>query len=449
MRFAVSFGLAAVLCLAGFSGAHATAAARKVTSPEGISAWLAEDHQTLSYAVHFTFRGSGRVLDRETRIDTATLLARSLTDGTQKIDGEQVRHELAKLGVRLQFSVTWADFSGTLRGPSSTREHAFAYLGRILANRNMDMEVSRGPAADQSQPFDPTALFETLLVASSKGPSAKALTGPVTAAHLKKAMELGFARDRLAIAVVGDVTAADLGPLLDRAFGGLPASSPNPINPPSPFVGAATPRGVIVVKRPTPQSVIIWGQVDTALRPEDRAAAMILAQLIGGVGDSRLYRELREQGGLAYFVHLVADPNSAIPWVGAVSTRNASASNTIELIRAEWRKIADEGVLNREVEAAKASLRNEDLVSLTSYDKYARRLAYAQLEESPYSEEMRLAIQRATAGDVARVARRLDPGKLLFIVMGRPEGVVSSAQMRPASAAAHATSSATPSRIRE
>ena len=46
----------------------------------------------------------------------------------------------------------------------------------------------------------------------------------IAAADLKAFVGQQFARDRLKIGVVGDITPADLGPALDKLFGALPAS---------------------------------------------------------------------------------------------------------------------------------------------------------------------------------------------------------------------------------
>ena len=45
-------------------------------------------------------------------------------------------------------------------------------------------------------------------------------------AALRAARAATLVRDRLRVAVVGDITAAELGPLLDRLFGALPETGP-------------------------------------------------------------------------------------------------------------------------------------------------------------------------------------------------------------------------------
>ena len=73
----------------------------------------------------------------------------------------------------------------------------------------------------------------------------------ITLADLKTFVAGRLARDNLIIGVAGDITAAELAPLLDQTFGGLPAKS-------APFALAeALPAraGTVIVRKDVPQSV--------------------------------------------------------------------------------------------------------------------------------------------------------------------------------------------------
>ena len=47
----------------------------------------------------------------------------------------------------------------------------------------------------------------------------------ITTDDLRQFVAARLAQDNLVVGVAGDITAAELGPLLDRAFGDLPATS--------------------------------------------------------------------------------------------------------------------------------------------------------------------------------------------------------------------------------
>jgi zinc protease len=65
----------------------------------------------------------------------------------------------------------------------------------------------------------------------------------------------------------------------------------------------------------------------------------------------------------------------------------------------------------------------------------AEALVYAQLDDRgiDFAERRTRLIEGATLDDARRVARRLlDPDKLLIVIVGKPEGVSSTAAPEPA-----------------
>jgi zinc protease len=104
-------------------------------------------------------------------------------------------------------------------------------------------------------------------------------------------------RGRVYVGVVGDITAVELGPLLDELLGALPDEGP----PLPPDVEPVLTGGITLVDYPTPQSVAVFGQGGLARDDPDFFAAYVLNHILGG-GDarSRLWLELRERRGLTY-----------------------------------------------------------------------------------------------------------------------------------------------------
>ena len=121
----------------------------------------------------------------------------------------------------------------------------------------------------------------------------------IAAADLKAFVGQQFARDRLMIGVVGDISPADLGPALDKLFGALPADGATVTLP------ADVPEGAgrtVLVDRDVPQSVILLGQNGLKRDDPDFYAAAVLMQTLGGGFGSRLTQEVREKRGLAYSI---------------------------------------------------------------------------------------------------------------------------------------------------
>jgi zinc protease len=404
---------------------------QEVRSPAGITAWLAEDHEVKSFALHFIFRGSGRRLDRETRIGTGSLLAQVLTAPLDEFEGKPLRELLGVQSIELEFSAEWQDFVGTMRSVTSSRGEAFRLLGRLLAARKPEIEDGhrKRVKSDENGMFEPIYIATQMWARLAQSPEARVPAigvaedvFAVTPADLERAMELGFVRDRLIVAVVGDVTAAELGPLLDQAFGALPRKSSSDGNDVH-RAPITTPSGIAVVERALPQSFVIWSQTDPAFPPEMQAAARMLREIIGGQGSSRLYAGLRDARGLAYFVQMVSEPGSGLPWMGIAATRNEAAGTAIDVIKAEWRRLAQAGVTDREIALARQELRDQNLLSLTSFAEYARQLVHEQSAGFKTAGVGLQQLEAVTKEDVLRAARRLDAEQLLFVIVGQPQGV--------------------------
>ncbi len=104
-----------------------------------------------------------------------------------------------------------------------------------------------------------------------------------------------FVRDRIYVAAVGDITAEELGPLLDRLLGDLPESGP----PQPEWVPFGLDGGVTVVDFPSPQSTALFGHAGIKRDDPDYFAAYILNHVLGDGGfESRLMQEVREKRGL-------------------------------------------------------------------------------------------------------------------------------------------------------
>ena len=111
----------------------------------------------------------------------------------------------------------------------------------------------------------------------------------VTGDDLKTYAHRVLARQNLKIAVVGDIDAETLRPILDRVFGALPekpALSP---------IENVSPQGLgrrVDVSLDVPQTVVDFGGPGIARRDPDFMAAYIINHILGGGSiSSRLYQE--------------------------------------------------------------------------------------------------------------------------------------------------------------
>ena len=155
-------------------------------------------------------------------------------------------------------------------------------------------------------------------------------------------------RERVVVSAVGDITAEELSVLIEDLLGDLPPSSDLPLLEPAPL-GLQT--GVKVIDFPTPQSVALFGHAGIDRDDPDFFAAYILNYVFGGNGfESRLMQELRETRGLTYGVntYLVNAEYSDL-YLGQFASANERVAEAIDVLRAEWAKIAREGITEEEL----------------------------------------------------------------------------------------------------
>jgi zinc protease len=105
----------------------------------------------------------------------------------------------------------------------------------------------------------------------------------------------------------------------------------------------------------------------------------------------------------------------------STSTRSAAAAEIAGIVEAEWKKMRDEPVTDRELADAKAYLIGSLPLSLSSTENIAGILLGLRLDGLPmdYLDARTEKINAVTAADVQRVAQRmLTPGKLTVVTVG-------------------------------
>jgi predicted Zn-dependent peptidase len=207
---------------------------------------------------------------------------------------------------------------------------------------------------------------------------------------------------------------------VQELLGDMPAAetgSPAPVN-----MGAGNGSRVKVHTKASDQAHICLGVHSHQLEHPDRYILQVLANVLGGGMSSRLFTEVRERRGLAYYVygvnHSYTDTGSLYAQAGVDINRIDDAVSTIA---AELRKIADEAVPQDELDKAKSFAKGRFVLQLeTSQGLIMFGLRREVLESrTPDPEEILADISRVTVEDVQRVARELiDAQGLNLAVIG-------------------------------
>lgn len=411
-----------------------------VTSPGGITAWLVEDHAVPIISLRLVFRG-GTAIDPPGREGLAALTSNLLDEGAGDYDSQAFQTLLSDNSISLGFNSGSDNFGGTLRTLVKKRDLAFDLLRLSITSPRFDPEPTervRGQvqnvisrSANDPDQIAGRVFFRTVLpnhpyARPSRGTAES--VNAITRADMLQFVADRFARDNLVIGIVGDITAAELGPLLDKTFGALPAKS-------KPFsVVEAAPKDtgdVIVAEWNVPQSTVLFGQRGLKRSDPDYYAAFVLNYILGGSGfTARLYQEVREARGLAYSVYsYLSTYEHAGLLLGSAGTANGRVAETIEVVREQWAKMRDGDVGQKELDDAKAGLIGSFAIQFETTSSIANTLVGMQTDRLgiDYIDKRNTYIAAVTLDDVKRVAKRiLEPESLVFVIVGKPEGVTAT-----------------------
>ena len=425
---------AAVLLLA--APVKAEIAIQEVTSPGGIKAWLVEDHNIPFTALEIQFKG-GSSLETPDKRGVVNLMTATLEEGAGEMDSKAFAEAREALAAGISFDSGADSVEISAKFLTENRDQAIELMRAALVNPRFDQDAvdrvreqvlsnlranEKDPGTIASEKFDALAFGDHPYATTGDGTIetvTKLTRDDVVAAH-----KAALARDRVYVAASGDITAEELGKLLDRLLGDLPATG-------APQPGAAPwllPPGVTVVDFPTPQSTVFFGELGIARDDPDFFPAFILNEVIGGGRfTARLMTEVREKRGLTYGIgtYLVGMEHADM-LLGQFSASNDKVAEAIKVVKDQWGKIVTEGVTPEELEATKTYLTGSYPLRFDGNGPIASILVGMQMDAMPidYVTTRNAKIEAVTMEDIQRVAARLfKPAALHFVVVGQPEGM--------------------------
>ena len=409
---------------------------QEVTSPKGIKAWLVEDHSIPFTALEIRFRG-GTALDDPAKRGATNLMAALIEEGTGDLDSVGFARARDDLAASFGFSASDDEVGISAQFLTENRDAALDLLRRAIVEPRFDQDaidrvreqVLTGLRADEKDPD--TIAGQTLrALAFGDHPYATSGSGTIesvtalTRDDIVAAHRASMALDRIYVAASGDVSAEELGPLLDKLLGDLPATgAPLPERAPYNLTG-----GVTVKPFPGPQSTVLFAHGGIKRDDPDFFAASILNEVLGGTRFSaRLMTEVRDKRGLTYGIgsYLVGYDQAELV-MGQFQSANGTVAQAIDVIRAEWKKIADEGISEDELSATKTYLTGSYPLRFDGNAAIANILVGMQQIGLPsdYPKTRNDLVNAVTIEDVRRVAGELfRESDLRFVVVGEPEGL--------------------------
>ncbi|MBL6638865.1 MAG: insulinase family protein [Planktomarina sp.] len=415
---------------------QAETSVKTLTSPGGLSAWVLEEPAIPFTALNIMFSG-GAALDPPDKRGAAFLMTGLLEEGAADLDSQAFAAAKEALSASFSFDVSDDTLSISVRVLTENRAEALALLKTALMQPRFDPDAIERVRQQvlsilASNAQDPTDIAQRVWAEQAFGDHAygtsyqgtESSVAALTRADLLAAHQNLLVRDALSISAVGDITAEELGPILDDLLGDLPAGSalePAPLE-------LDIPAGLTVMDIPTPQSVAIFGHSGIDRAHPDFFAAFILNTILGGQGiESRLTAEVREKRGLTYGISTVLiSKDRANVMLGQVASANDRIGAAIEVIRDEWRKLARDGVTAEELQTAQTYLTGAYPLRFDGNSQIARILVGMQRQGLglDYIKTRNAKINAVTLPEINRVAAQLlKPEALNFVVAGQPIGL--------------------------
>lgn len=411
---------------------------QQFTTPGGVSVWLVSEPSIPILSVQMAWRG-GSAADPEGQEGLADAVVYQMNEGAGDLDSLAFQTRMEELNMSFGCSAEqeWTSCSASMLTENAGEamdlvETAFEAprfdavpFDRFKRENLVSIKQRETNARFLAEKAVAGALFpDHVYERDISEESISGLTPDIAKAHMRKLMT----KDRLLVTAVGAVTPADLAPMIDQVAAQLPGSSELPVtedvilNPP-----VAEP---IVVDLPQPQSRVVFVAPGISRDHPDFFPAYVLNYTVGGGGfESRLMKSLRVEKGLTYGVGTGLSIGEHLnTWRGGGQTKNESAGEFIEAVKAELTAFVDDGVTEQELSDAKAYLTGSYPLGFDSNAKIAGNMMSVRQQELgvDYFDRRNAMIDAVTIDDVNRVADAyLKPELFTFVVVGEPEGLSS------------------------
>ncbi len=226
-----------------------------------------------------------------------------------------------------------------------------------------------------------------------------------------------FLTGNVVVAAAGNVDHDAVVALAQRCLAYLPQG------PRTPRVHAVSTdqHPLVSINKDTEQAHILLGMVTMDSRDDDRFPLQLLNDVVGGGMSSRLFQQIREQRGLAYAVQsfpaLYQDTGQYTVYVG---TRPENTKTVIDLVRAEFAKVAEEGITAEELARAQESAAGHLALSTEATRNRMMRLGRAEVCDNVVlsAEDVINRFNAVTLDDIRRVAAQLLVSPTTLAVIG-------------------------------
>jgi zinc protease len=286
----------------------------KSTLANGAEFIVSEKHDLPLVAFTITIQGGSHQAESATRRGLAGIAAAMMSEGTKTRDGEALSNALQLLGTSVNVNVGGESGSIGFQSTTSKFPQALDILADMLLNPAFPAEalerlraqrlVALTQARDQTSAIA-SRVFPRLLYGTTHPfgqnvteETLKAITrDDVVAFH-----KAYFQPERALVTVVGDVNASAVKATIEKALSAWPKGGEKPAFS-YPALPATHPPTIFLVDKPgAAQSTFAIGNPGPPRSTADYYALQVMNTMLGGMFQSRLNANIREEKGYSYGV---------------------------------------------------------------------------------------------------------------------------------------------------
>lgn len=403
------------------------------TLPNGLKVFVVENHKmpTVSISIQLDIRQELQ----GSMTGYSDFVGELLTSGTKTRSKDKLNEEIDFIGANISANAEGAFGSGLKKNQAKIME----LLSDMIINSDfkqaeLDKLKTQTLSGLETNKNDPDAMMsnvEKVLNYTTNHPygevETEATVNAITLERCKKYYETYFRPNVAYMAIVGDITAAEVKPLITKYFGSwvkkeVPvAMYSQPSAPLSPKV-AFVPRDAAV------QSVIsVTAPVELKPGTSDEFAAKVANTVLGGGSQGRLFLNLREKHAWTYGSYSSLNSDILIGSFSAeAKARNPVTDSSVAEILNEMGRLQTETVDGESLQNTINYLGGGFAISLESPQRVAQFAINIDRYKLPadYYQNYLKNLNAVTAADVQAAAKKyMNPRNVNIIVVGSKEEV--------------------------
>ncbi|MEU3544572.1 M16 family metallopeptidase [Streptomyces paromomycinus] len=371
----------------------------------------------------------------------ATIMARALSEGTDKHDAEEFAAELERCGATLDAHADHPGVRVSLEVPASRLDKALGLLAdalrapafpdgeveRLVANRLDEIPHELANPARRAAMALSKELFPADSRMSRPRQGTEETVTRIDAAAVRAFYEAHVRPATATAVVVGDFTGVDLDAALTETLGAWTGSPAEPVKA-SPITADDTGRVVIVDRPGAVQTQLLIGRIGADRHDRVWPAQVLGTYCLGGTLTSRLDRVLREEKGYTYGVRSFgqvlrssADGDGAAMLAISGSVDTASTGPALEDLWKVLRTLAAEGLTDAERDVAVQNLVGVAPLKYETAAAVAGTLADQVEQQLPDDYQARLYERLAATGTVEATAAAVNAfpvDRLVTVLVG-------------------------------